>query len=271
MTRYHVAMNYTYKTLGILADPQNPRATDAAKRLAEHYTMQIVTRGTDFSMLDAIVALGGDGFMLHTLHHTIDEGIPIYGMNCGTVGFLMNEYREEGLLERINQSVDTLVHPLFMEAISADGTHHRVMAINEVSLLRAGRQAARLRIRLGETVHMENMVCDGVLISTPAGSSAYNYSIGGPIIPLQANLLALTPISPFRPRRWRGALLPQNTTVNIEILEQDKRPVNAVADFTEIKDIISVAVHMDTESAVCLLFDPGHSLEERILKEQFAV
>lgn len=216
-----------------------------------------------------IVALGGDGFMLETLHRYRDCRVPIYGMNRGSVGFLMNGYRTADLPARLDRAQSVVLHPLRMRALSADGSHSDALAINEVSLLRQSRQAAKLRIRVDGKVRLDELICDGILISTPAGSTAYNLSAHGPILPLGAGINALTPISAFRPRRWRGALLPQAAHVRFEILEADKRPVSAVADFTEVRDVVEVEVHQDRDTGLELLFDPEHNLEERIIAEQF--
>lgn len=218
---------------------------------------------------DVIVALGGDGFMLSTLRTFADGDLPIYGMNRGTIGFLMNAYQEDGLLERLEVAVEEIVHPLSMTAMSRTGHMHRAMAINEVSLLRQGPQAARLKISVDGRVRMEELVCDGALVATPAGSTAYNYSAHGPILPIGADVLALTAIAPFRPRRWRGALLPRGARVRFDVQDADKRPVMAEADSIAFKDIDWVEVK--TETSVChrILFDPGHGLEERLISEQF--
>ena len=218
---------------------------------------------------DVIVALGGDGLMLQTLHRFMTSGKPIYGMHRGTVGFLMNDFREEGLPERLAEAETTLIHPLLMCARDAKGHQHEAYAINEVSLFRQTYQAARLRILVDGKERLPELVADGVMVATPAGSTAYNLSTQGPIIPIKAPLLALTPISPFRPRRWRGALLPDSARVVIDVLEADKRPVAAVADHDEVRDVRSVEVRMDHKIAIPMLFDPGHSLDERILREQF--
>jgi NAD+ kinase len=218
---------------------------------------------------DVIVALGGDGLMLQTLHRFMRTQKPIYGMHRGTVGFLMNEYLEEGLHERLAAARITLIHPLLMRARDAEGKLHQSHAINEVSVFRQTYQAARLRIRVDDQERMAELVADGVLVSTPAGSTAYNLSAQGPIIPITAPLLALTPISPFRPRRWRGALLPDRAHVTIDVLEADKRPVAAVADHDEVRSVHCVQVSMDRDLSMNMLFDPGHSLDERILREQF--
>ncbi|EKF41107.1 NAD kinase [Nitratireductor indicus] len=218
---------------------------------------------------DVVVALGGDGFMLQTLRETMGSGKRIYGMNRGTVGFLMNEYRDEGLRERIEAAIPETVRPLQMLALDAEGKESEALAINEVSLLRQSYQAAKIRISVDDKVRLEELICDGVMVATPAGSTAYNLSAHGPILPLDAPLLALTPVSPFRPRRWRGALLPDKATVRFDILEPEKRPVNAVADHTEIKSVISVTVRESVDKTVTVLFDESHSWNERILSEQF--
>jgi NAD+ kinase len=220
---------------------------------------------------DVIVALGGDGLMLEALHRVLGTDMPVYGMNCGSVGFMMNEYNEEDLPGRVSRAQSSMLHPLRMHAITASGVVEEAMALNEVSLLRQGRQAAKIRISVDHTERLAELSCDGVLISTPAGSTAYNLSAHGPIIPLSANLLPLTPISAFRPRRWRGALLPSTVDVLFEVLEPEKRPVAAVADFTEVRDVVSVAVSEDRSLWATVLFDPDRALSERIITEQFTV
>ncbi|HWA89580.1 MAG TPA: NAD kinase [Rhizomicrobium sp.] len=217
---------------------------------------------------DVIVALGGDGFMLQTLHGFLDAAKPIYGMNLGSVGFLMNEFREEDLGQRLARAESAKIHPLTMTATSAQGTRN-ARAFNEVSLLRQTRQAAKIRILVDDKVRTPELICDGVLVSTPAGSTAYNLSAHGPILPIDADLLALTPISAFRPRRWRGALLSHKARVRFEMLEAQKRPVSAVADDLEVRDVTSVDVAEDRSVSMTMLFDAGHSLDERILAEQF--
>jgi len=218
---------------------------------------------------DVIVALGGDGFMLETLHQWLHRGVPIYGMNRGTVGFLMNGFREHGLPERLHRAQPVQLHPLRMRATLADGSEVEALAINEVSLFRETRQAAKLMIRIDGKVRLDELICDGALVSTPAGSTAYNLSAHGPIVPLGAGIMALTPISAFRPRRWRGALLPHHAHVTFEVLESEKRPVSAVADYTEARDVRIVEVREARDVSLTLLFDPEHNLEERILAEQF--
>ncbi len=219
---------------------------------------------------DVIVALGGDGFLLETLHAYLEREVPVYGMNRGSVGFLLNNYCEDGLQDRIARTQRVFLNPLRMVARTADGLMHQGLAFNEVSLLRETRQAAKLRISVDGVVRLPELTCDGALVSTPAGSTAYNLSAHGPILPLGADILALTPISAFRPRRWRGALLPHGARILFEALEAQKRPVSAVADFTEVRDVTCVEVFEDRTVRSTLLFDPELNLEERILKEQFA-
>ncbi len=217
---------------------------------------------------DVIVALGGDGFMLQTLNEAY--GLPIYGMNCGTVGFLMNEYDEGDLPARLAQAEVAVIHPLAMRAVDRAGREHHALAINEVSLLRAGPQAAKLRISVDGRERLPELVCDGVLLATPAGSTAYNYSAHGPILPIGADVLALTPMAAFRPRRWRGALLPNAAVVRFDVLEAEKRPVRADADSRPVNDVVMVEVRSDPSISHRILFDPGHGLEERLIVEQFA-
>ncbi|MHB2168206.1 NAD kinase [Alsobacter sp. R-9] len=240
-----------------------PEAREAGARLAAAYG------NADPTEADVIVALGGDGLMLQTLHRVMGTGKPIYGMNRGSVGFLMNEYAEDGLLERLERAERSVVHPLLMVAFDAQGVAHTARAINEVSLLRQSYQAAKLRILIDGKPRLAELVADGVLVATPAGSTAYNLSANGPILPLDAPLLALTPISAFRPRRWRGALLPDHARISVEVLEPEKRPVSAVADHFEYRNVQRVDVAMDRSVDLVMLHDPGHSLEERILLEQF--
>ena len=238
-------------------------AQEAAKRLADLYGQ------SDPETADVIVALGGDGFMLQTLHDTMNSDKLIYGMNRGSVGFLLNEYREEGLRERIASAVEHSIRPLEMTARTCNGENMRAFAINEVSLLRQSYQAAKLKVLVDGRVRLEELSCDGLMVATPAGSTAYNLSAHGPILPLEARLLALTPVSPYRPRRWRGALLPNRVTVDIEVLEADKRPVNAVADHTEVKSVCHVSVRETRDVRARILSDPDHSWDDRILAEQF--
>lgn len=215
-----------------------------------------------------IVALGGDGFMLQTLHHFLGRDVPIYGMNFGSIGFLMNEYREDGLPERLEAATPARIHPLLMRAVS-HGEQTEALAFNDVSLLRQTRQTAKLRIRVDGKVRLNELICDGILTSTPAGSTAYNLSAHGPILPIESALLAMTPLSAFRPRRWRGALLPHRAKISIDILEPAKRPVSATADSFEVRDVTQVEIAEDRSTSMTMLFDADRSLEERILAEQF--
>jgi NAD+ kinase len=220
---------------------------------------------------DVVVALGGDGLMLQTLHANMRSGKPIYGMHRGTVGFLMNEYREDHLRERLAAATESVIHPLKMRAVDADGKIHEARAINEVALFRQTYQAARLRVLVDGKERLSELMADGIMVATPAGSTAFNLSVQGPIIPIGSPLLALTPISPFRPRRWHGALLPDGAVVAIEVLESAKRPVAAVADHDEVRSVQSVETRLERSMAMHLLFDPGHALDERILREQFGM
>ena len=241
-----------------------PEAIEARARLVDLYGE--VTEDE----ADVVVALGGDGFMLETLHRNLAKRRPIYGMNRGSVGFLMNDYREDNLIERIEAAEQAIIHPLRMTAVDSQGVEHEALAINDVSLLRETRQTAKLRIIIDGRSRLEELICDGALVSTPAGSTAYNLSAHGPIIPIDAQVLALTPISAFRPRRWRGALLSHRAQVTFQILEADKRPVSAVADNFEVRGVIEVKVIEDRSISLAMLFDAGRSLEERVLAEQFS-
>jgi NAD+ kinase len=218
---------------------------------------------------DVIVALGGDGFMLQTMHATQALGLSVYGMNRGTVGFLMNAYAEDDLIERLDRAEAAVVNPLHMRATTTEGQVVEALAINEVSLLRAGPQAAKLRILVDGRLRMEELVCDGALLCTPAGSTAYNYSAHGPILPIGAEVLALTAVAAFRPRRWRGALLPKTAVVRFDVIDPDKRPVMADADSRSVANVVSVEIRSEPDIAHRILFDPGHGLDERLLREQF--
>jgi len=246
------------------AASDRPEAAAARDRLVELYG------SADAATADVIVALGGDGFMLETLHANLQRRTPVFGMNRGSVGFLMNDYNEEGLPERLATAGRAVIHPLQMDASTEAGAVQTGLAINEVSLLRQTRQSAKLRITVDDRVRLEELSCDGCLVSTAAGSTAYNLSAHGPIIPLDARVLALTPISAFRPRRWRGALLPHTAKVCFEVLESDKRPVSATADSFEVREVARVEIRERRDIALTMLFDAGRSFEERVLAEQFA-
>lgn len=251
--------------------PKRIAFTASASEEAQAAQRELCTRYGDCGVerAELIVALGGDGHMLATLHENMQRGVPIYGMNCGSVGFLMNDFALDGLTERLARAERAVIHPLRMRARLADGTTAQALAINEVSLLRETRQAAKIRIDVDGKIRMAELICDGILVSTPAGSTAYNLSAHGPILPIDAKLLALTPISAFRPRRWRGALLHHDARVRFEVLESEKRPVSATADHTEVRHVVDITVEEDRSVSIEMLFDAGHSLDERILAEQF--
>lgn len=241
--------------------------SDTAKSSADH--LRSLYNFVEVDKADVIVALGGDGYMLHLLHKLLDIDKPIFGMNLGTVGFLLNEYSSENLHQRIHDAIPVKMYPLKMVAQTVDGTTEEAIAFNEVSLLRETRQTAKIKIYVDDKLRLEELMCDGVLLSTPAGSTAYNLSAYGPIIPMNANILALTPISAFRPRRWRGALLSHTSSVIFEISSPEKRPVSAVADTIEVRNVSNVTITQDHDNAKTLMFDKEHTLEERILNEQF--
>lgn len=239
------------------------KAAEAAKSLIHTYGQ------TPWPDCEAVVVLGGDGTMLEALHLNSNAQTPVFGMNFGSVGFLMNPFRADDLPDRISKASAVQIHPLRIKTIDTSGTVHEAIAFNEVSLLRETRQAAQLSIAVDHIVRIPELVCDGILLATPAGSTAYNLSAHGPILPLSSNVLALTPISAFRPRRWRGALIPCERSVQIEVLDGGKRPVSATADSAEFRNVVSVDIHQSSSVTRTLLFDPDHHLEERILKEQF--
>lgn len=243
---------------------ETPEALAAAERMRKRYGR------FDPDRSDVLVALGGDGLMLQTLHRAMKLGVPVYGMNFGSVGFMMNPFSDDALEDRIAAAQRTLIYPLAMEAVDISGGRHTALALNEVSLFRSTYQAAKLQITVDGAVRMEELICDGAILSTPAGSTAYNLSAHGPILPIDAPLLALTPISPFRPRRWRGAILSNNAVVKFVTREAAKRPVSAVADNREFQSVAEVTVREDRSQGVTLLFDPGTGLEERVLAEQFS-
>nr|TFG53407.1 MAG: NAD kinase [Hyphomicrobiales bacterium] len=244
------------------AASEAPEARAALEKLTPHYG------NASPDVADFIVALGGDGFMLQSLHKFIESGLPIYGMNFGSVGFLMNEFKQDDLCERLAAAEPARIHPLRMTAYSRTG-EQTAIAFNEVSLLRQTRQTAKLRIILDGKTRLEELVCDGILVSTPAGSTAYNLSAHGPILPINASLLAMTPLSPFRPRRWRGALLPHDANIRFDVLNHERRPVSAVADDFEVRHVERIDIAETRKISVTMLFDAGHSLDERILTEQF--
>lgn len=253
--------------IACIAD-ESPKAQVALKEISKHYDIVEPTKRRTGAQV--IVVLGGDGFMLQSLHTYMKMKLPFYGINCGTVGFLMNQHALDDLPGRINRARIATLYPLHMYARRTNGKVTQALAFNEVSMFRQGRQAAKIRVSIDHVVRLRELICDGVLVATPAGSTAYNFSAGGPIIPLGANVLALTPLVPFRPRRWRGALLDHHSCINFTILEAKKRPVNAVADFTEFQDVEEVVISEQRKAGVNLLFDPEHNLEERIMKEQFS-
>jgi len=248
-----------------IVSADSPAARSAHRELTHKYPSKPPTDA------DVIVALGGDGFMLQTIHDFITHGKPVFGMNRGSVGFMMNPYSSHDLLPRIRAAEVARLHPLRMIAHLASGDRVQLHAMNEVSMLRQTRQAAKLRVHIDDVTRLDEMICDGVLVATPAGSTAYNLSAHGPILPLDAGVLALTPISVFRPRRWRGALIPRTANVRIEVLEPDKRPVSAVADSTEVRDVVEVEIAEDRSIAIEVLFEAGQSLYERNLAEQFSL
>ena len=255
-------MGRSFQTLCFLASP----ATEA---LAARDELIRLYGSVPAGEADVIVALGGDGFMLQTLHSTMNSGKLVYGMNRGSVGFLMNDYRVDNLQDRICEAVENVFRPLQMTTANADGTNDTALAINEVSLFRQSYQAAKLRVEVDGQVRLEELICDGLMVATPAGSTAYNLSAHGPILPLEAPLLAMTPVSAFRPRRWRGALLPNKVTVDVHILEADKRPVNAVADNSEVKSVLHIRIAQSEYMTARILSDPDRSWSDRILAEQF--
>ncbi len=249
MTRLHFTANDTELALSALG------------RLMERHGQ------APLGAADVIVALGGDGFLLSTLRQ--NSGLPVYGMNRGTVGFLMNDYDEDDLPQRIGAAEETVINPLSMVAMSSDGHEHRALAINEVSLLRAGAQAAKLRVSVNGRVRMDELICDGAILATPVGSTAYNYSAGGPILPIGSDVLAMTAIAPFRPRRWRGAILPKSAVVRFDVLEPLKRPVMADADARGVERVRWVEIRSEPAITHRVLFDTGHGMEERLMREQF--
>jgi NAD+ kinase len=261
-----------YKKVGIYADLRSSIALRAYEELTKLYKEFIDIESEGCDGVDVIIAVGGDGMMLKALHnYSMNSQIPVYGLNRGSVGFLLNEYRPQNLLHRINNSIPYRLYPLEMTACDMNGKIHNGLAINEVSLLREINQSAKIKISIDGTTRLDCLIADGILLATPAGSSAYNFAANGPIIPLHASILALTPISPFRPRRWRGALLAHNSLVRFDILEAEKRPVSAVADSLEVRDVTWVEIKENRSKPLTILFDQDHNFDERILSEQFAL
>ena len=240
-----------------------PKSQEGLSLLTKRYPL------VSLNEADALVVLGGDGFMLQTVHNHMDAGLPIYGMNRGTVGFLLNQFNPDSLMERLNATQRHTLNPLVMTAVTVDGHMFSALAFNEVALLRYSQQSANIKVIINGRERLDNLVCDGIMVATPAGSTAYNLSAHGPIIPLGSNVLALTPVSPFRPRRWNGALLPHSATVEFEILNAEHRPVGASADSFEVRDVAHISIKEDHSHPAHILFDPDHSLEERIFSEQF--
>ncbi len=258
-----------YPSIGMVADDTKKSqhaAQELMRRMPDIMEVSVNQCSPD---IDVIIVLGGDGFMLQTMHDMKHCHIPLYGMNCGTVGFLLNSFSLDGLRERISLANRETFYPLYMKAETMDGQHHEALAINEVSLFRESRQAAKLQVSINGVTRIKELVGDGVIVATPAGSTAYNFSAGGVIIPRSANVLALTPIAPFRPRRWKGALLDHTANITLDVLSAHKRPVSAVADFTEVRDVRQVNITEKRDTAFQLLFDPNHGMDERIMVEQF--
>lgn len=262
-------MENNFNKIAIVAD-NKPLAQKLKKIFIKKYNFIDLDNCTTVSNFDCIIILGGDGFMLHSLHRFMNLDVCFYGINCGKVGFLLNSYNDDiDIYKRIKEASVVIIHPLHMKAVTANGQEKIKMAINDVYIIRQSHQTAKLQIKIDRKVRMEEMVGDGIMVATPAGSSAYNFSVGGPILPLESNILALTPIAPFRPKRWSGALLPSKAIIQFKTLEPEKRPVNVVADFQEIKNCLEVTVKEDRSRKITLLFDSNHSLEDRIIKEQF--
>lgn len=261
-------MSTKFKRIGCIADFSSQPAKEAHETLMKQYNL-LDANSLDIDQCDIVVALGGDGLMLKVLHRYIGHNIPIYGMNHGSIGFLLNSYSPDNLMDRLGNAVEFKLYPLEMRAESLDGGVKIELAINEVSLLRETNQAAKIKILIDGETRLDCLVCDGVLVSTPAGSTAYNLAANGPIIPLDSNILPMTPICPFRPRRWRGALLSQDNHVRFEIISPEKRPVSAAADFKEVRDVRWVNVRQRKDVYLPLLFDPENNIAERVMKEQF--
>lgn len=259
-----------YKNIAVIAAKNNSDAIKKKDLLIQKYNFKdISSDGSSVDNIDLVVAIGGDGLMLRLLHEYENKKVALYGINCGTVGFLMNSFHEENFLDAINKAEESTLHPLRMEVITQDDEKQSHIAINEVALLRQSSQAAKIKIKINDRERIANLSADGVLVATPAGSTAYNLSVRGPIIPFNSQIIALTPISPFRPRNWHGALLPSNSKVEFEIIDGVSRPVGATADSNEVKNVKKVTIFEDRSIGFKILFDPNHSLEERIIREQF--
>ena len=259
------------KNIAIIAAKNNREAVERKNHLVKKYGFKDLSANHhEIAGIDLLIAVGGDGLMLHLLHEYESKSLPIYGVNCGTIGFLMNSYSEENFSEKISAAKESILHPLRMNAVDGDGKKHSLIAINEVALLRQSSQAARIKIEINNQERIGCLIADGVLVSTAAGSTAYNLSAGGPIIPFGAAILALTPISPFRPRNWHGALLPANSKIKLEVKDHESRPVSANADSAEVKNVKEVTISEDRSISFKILFDQNHSLEERIIREQFS-
>lgn len=260
-----------YNNIAIIGAKNNPDALAKKDLLIKEYNfVDLTLNHQNIKNIDLIIAVGGDGLMLHLLHQFQNKPIAIYGINCGTVGFLMNSFNQDNLLQALENAQESYLHPLKMEATDINNQKHSHLAINEVSLLRQSSQIAKIKITINNKTRIESLNGDGVLVATSAGSTAYNFSAGGPIIPFDSEILALTPISPFRPRNWNGALLPANSIVKLEVIKHDLRPVSATADYIEVKNIKDVTITQDRSISFKILFDPNHSLQERIIHEQFS-
>lgn len=266
----HQKLTMKYNKIAVIAAKTNKAAIAMKDKLIKNNNFHDLTNNNSSIVgYDLIIAIGGDGLMLHLLHICQENPIPIYGINCGTVGFLMNSFDEKNIIEKINNSVETKIYPLRMKVTDILGKKHNYIAINEVAITRKTSQSVKISIEINGKNRIESLSADGILVATPAGSTAYNFSAGGPIIPFNSKILTLTPICPFRPRKWHGALLPSKSKIKFKILDFDKRPAVATADFTEVNDIKEVTVTQDKNMIFTIAFDPDHSLEERIIREQF--
>lgn len=261
-----------YNNIAVLAARKNPKAFKIRDSLIHKYSFRDITEDhSDITDIDLVIAIGGDGLMLHLLHEFENKPVTLYGINCGTVGFLMNCFHEENFLDAIQSAEKSILHPLRMEVTTIDEKKHKYLAINEVALVRQSSQAAKIKIEINGRERIENLTADGVLVATPAGSTAYNLSVRGPIIPFGSPIIALTPISPFRPRNWHGALLPSNSKIKFTVIQPETRPVSATADSNEVPGIKEVVIFEDSNVGFKILFDPNHSIEERIIREQFTI